>query len=217
MTVKSLQTRAGSAAPDALAGRLLIFSQPRIPVPDELRREILETKARIESQKPATLADADPVLISIYFHWSEEIAKLTKAALTPLAVQGVEVPPATVKCQAQFVVEYFVRDFPTWKPATPTLISMLFSIFDRALRGQVNLWADEPAEQPPPPRRWSMRWWKNVLKNPFRARLHSLAGGDPNGGPARVSVIVDASPGRSSFSTASTSQGTGDNDTTVCR
>jgi hypothetical protein len=43
------------------------------------------------------------------------------------------------------------------------------------------------------PRRWSMRWWKNLLKNPFRARLHSLAGGDPNG-EARPRLLLDARP-----------------------
>ncbi|MGP8197984.1 MAG: hypothetical protein ACLQU4_00600 [Limisphaerales bacterium] len=210
----SLQICAGSAAPDASAGSLpTVFGQPSIPVPDDLRREILEARARIVNQKPATLRDADPALISIYFHWTDEINRLTKAALAPLSRQGIEIHPTTVKCQAAFIAEFVVRDFPTWQPATPANIALLFSIFDRALLGQVNLFADAPADVPPClPRRWSMRWLKNLLKNPFRARLHSLAGGDTNGGPGRVSVIVDACPVRPSFSTASTQQGAGDND-----
>lgn len=190
--MSDLLTISARKADGAGAGHSGLFSgQPRVrlTVPDDLRREIEQTKAAIQTQKPATLIDAEPCLVSICLQWEEQIKKGMDDALAPL--KGNPFAPVNATCLPMQVLDFFVRDFPTREEATPARISMLFSIFDHALRGQVNLWESESAEPPAyPPRRWTRRWWKNL----FRAALDSLPGRASTPGPGRVFTLARPVP-----------------------
>ena len=139
---------------------------PRLAPPPALIVEIDEIEARIRSQKPETLIDAEPALASIEVFWIEEIRSQVKAALEPLAAQGILIHANNVKSQAEFQIEFLVRGFPTREANTPALRALLFDIFAKVRRGQFDLFADTPVEPPPcPSRRWTLRWWKNFFRS----------------------------------------------------